>query len=446
MVSINSLKQRNPIVIVGAGITGCIIAQGLVRKGYKVILIEKSHKIGGLAKTFHYNDLSFDIGPHRFFTLKPQILRFIRSILKDEYIILPRDSKVYFLDRYYRWPLCPKTIFKLPLTITFKSGWELFLSLINNSNNRCCTFEDYILINYGSNLYNLFFKDYTEKFFGLSPKELHCHWAKEGIKRAIIDERIQSRNLFNIIKTPLNFKLKTEFIYPKTGIDEFCNRLAEEIKERNGEIWLNSAITYIRNSSERIEEIAFDNLKIKPQMLIWTGPLGEVCNLLKLPNIGFDYLSLLLFNIELNKPANKAFQWCYYGSKDIIFNRVTIPSLFSKNMSTNGKTGLCVEITCKEDDQVWNNPAVLIEKVKKDLVKVGLIGDSDAIEDIHIEKVCNAYPIYRMNYLQNIKKAKENLDKFKNFVLAGRTGLFWYNNMDDCIENGLTVVENILRS
>lgn len=445
MVSINSLKQINPIIIVGAGITGCIIAHGLVRRGYKVILIEKSQDIGGLAKTFHYGDLSFDIGPHRFFTLKPQISWFIKSILEYEYITLPRHSEVYFLDKYYSWPLRLKTIFKLPFSVAFKSGWDLFFALIKNNNHRFCTFEDYILMNYGSNLYNLFFKDYTEKFFGLSPKELHCHWAKEGMKRAIIDERIQSRNLLNIFKTVLNYKTKTEFIYPKTGIGEFCNRLAEEIKERKGEIWLNSVIAHIRHSSGKIEEVSINNLKIKPQMLIWTGALGEVCNLFKLQSNGLDYLSLLLFNIELNKPANKFFQWCYYGSKDIIFNRVTIPSLFNRNMLSNGKSGLCIEITCREGDRLWNNPPVLNEKVKKDLVKVGLISHLDAIGDIHIEKVSNAYPIYKMNYLQNIRKAKENLNKFKNLTLAGRTGLFWYNNMDDCVENGLTVVENILR-
>ncbi len=190
----------NPIVIVGAGITGCVIAHGLSKSGYKVILIEKDAKIGGLAKTFRYGNFSFDIGPHRFFTQREQIYKFIQSILKDGYVIIPRKSEVYFLGKYHGWPLRPATIFKLPLKMMLESGWDLFLMGIRNKKKATDNFEDYILANYGPALFNAFFKDYSYKFLGVPLKDIHADWAREGMKKTIIDESIASRNLFDILK------------------------------------------------------------------------------------------------------------------------------------------------------------------------------------------------------------------------------------------------------
>jgi protoporphyrinogen oxidase len=436
-----------PIVIVGAGITGCVIARELARQGYKIIIIEKDASVGGLAKTFRYGNFSFDIGPHRFFSQKPQIIDFIKSILKDNYTTIARDSEVYFLQKYYPWPLGPRVIFGFPLTITLKSGWDLLLMAVKNRKKDSDNFEDYILTNYGPSLYNVFFKDYTQKFLGLEPKRVHSEWAREGMKRTIIDERLLSRNLFDILKLFFVFNpLKTEFIYPAEGIGSFCDRLSDEIRAYGGEILLNSSITDIKCDSGEIEEIFLENTSIKTRAVVWTGSLRAICSLLNLPWKGLEYLSLLLFNIEMNKPANRNYQWCYYGNSDLIFSRVTIPSSFSENMAPQPRTGLCAEVTCRQDDRCWGHPESLAQQVKKDLIKVGLVNQLKDIGNIYTEKVCDAYPVYTLNYPEYSKKVKENLGGIRNLMLAGRTGLFWYNNMDDCIENGLETAENIIRS
>lgn len=441
----NSLNQTKPIVIVGAGITGCVIAHGLAKRGYRIILIEKEARVGGLAKSFRYGDFSFDIGPHRFFTQKQEISDFICRTLKGDYAIIPRLSEVFFLGKYYSWPLRPTVMFSLPLRMTLKSGWDLLSMSIKNGKRPQDSFEDYILMHYGPSLYNIFFKDYTEKFLGLSASEVHSEWAKEGMKRTIIDEQIASRNLLDILKLFLSFKpLQTEFIYPTEGIGLFCDRLTEEVKEYGGKIWTDTLITDINYSFGKIEEIFLKGIRIRPERVIWTGPLDVICRLLNLPHNGLGYLSLLLFNIELNRPPSRNYQWCYYGSKEVMFSRVTIPSLFNRNMAPQGKTGLCVEVTCREGDRGWNNPQSLVERVKKDLIKVGLIDQLKDIRNIHIEKISNAYPIYTLNYPRSLKEVRDNLSKIKNLSLVGRTGLFWYNNMDDSIENGLELVRDII--
>lgn len=443
---INTSKSSKPVVIAGAGVVGCVIGYELAKVGYKVIIVEKDSRVGGLAKSFHYDGFTFDIGPHRFHTRKEKISSYIYNILKGRFVIIPQISSVFFLGKYYTWPLRPTIVFGLPLGITIKSAWELLLMVIENKKKKIYNFEDYILVNYGPTLYNIFFKEYTQKFLGLSTKKIHSEWAKEAMKRAIIDERISSRNLLDILKLSLRFKPnETTFIYPLDGIGFFCEKLKEAFLECGGEILANSFITDIKCSGNKIEELSVNGLRIEPEILIWTASLKEICKLFELSCEGLNYIDLILYNVEVNNSAKQNYQWCYYGDRKIVFNRVTLPSRFNKGMVPEGKDSLCVEVNSHTDDGAWDNPELLIERVKKDLIKVGLVGRLEDIGNIHIEKVKNAYPIYTIDYPHHLKMVKDSLDRFENLELAGRTALFWYNNMDDCIENGLETVRNIIK-
>ena len=443
---INISKSNKPVVIAGAGVVGCVIGYELAKIGHKVIIVEKDIQVGGLAKSFHYDGFTFDIGPHRFHTRKEKISSYIYGILKDNFVTIPQNSSVFFLGKYYTWPLRPTIVFGLPLSITIKSAWELLLMALENKKKKICNFEDYILVNYGPTLYNIFFKEYTQKFLGLPTKKIHSEWAKEAMKRAIIDERISSRDLLDILKLSLRFKPnETTFIYPADGIGSFCEKLKEAFIGCGGEVLANNFIADIKYSGNKIEELSVNGMRIEPEMLIWTASLKELCRLFGLSCDGLNYIDLILYNVEVNNPAKQNYQWCYYGDRRIIFNRVTLPSRFHKGMVPEGKDSLCVEVNSHTDDAAWDNPELLIERVKRDLIKVGLVGRIEDIGNIHIEKVKDAYPIYTIDYPQRLKKVKESLSGFENLELAGRTALFWYNNMDDCIENGLETVRNIIR-
>ncbi|MCK5213793.1 MAG: FAD-dependent oxidoreductase [Candidatus Omnitrophica bacterium] len=437
---------RKPIVVVGAGITGCVIAYKLSRAGKKVILIEKENEVGGLARTFRYGDYTFDIGPHRFYIGNKEIFSFLREILKEDYEIIQRNSSVFFLGKYHTWPLNPWIMFNLPISILFKSFYELLVVLPRKRNKKIEHFKDYIMKYYGPTLYNTFFRSYTQKFLKLYPEETHSNWAQEAIKRTIIDERMASRNLWEILKmTFLFFPLRTEFLYPAGGIDLFCRRLAEEAQEAGAEIHVNSHIESVKLSSTKIEGVIFGHEEVKPEKLIWTGNLRNLCELSNVPIGELNYLNLILFNVLLKKPIKKDFQWCYYGSDDLIFSRITLPSRFNQNLVPKGKESLCVEVTCNGNDPCWQAPESLIGQIQEDLKKMGLVETIADIDNIYIEKISNAYPVYTRDYPQHLCQVKESLSKFENLSLAGRTGLFWYNNMDDSIEHGLKLAKWILQ-
>jgi len=436
-------KER-PVLIVGAGITGCVAGHRLARQGHRVVIVEKEKQVGGLSRTFRYGGFGFDIGPHRFFTTKPEVLACIRETLRDRYRILPRKSSIYFLGRHYSWPLRPASLLHLPAHLRLRSLRDLLRIFSRSRPPDKDDFENYILSHYGPTLYNSFFKEYTAKFLKHAPPEIHVDWAKSSIQRAVIDGRIAHESLFDILKLVLRLRAaKTEFMYPDDGIDVFCRTLADEIVNLyGGRVLTGAQVTAVRHDAGLIKEVAFDGLKVAPRAVVWTGKINDACRLLGVPDPGLYYLSLVLYNFEIERPLRSATQWTYYGSKEI-FSRVSIPKLFSERLAPAGKHGLCVEVTCREHDRCWNNPGVLIGKVIHDLAKVGLLKGPAEIGDMHVEKVADAYPVYILDYRKRLETVIQEMGSFRNFVLAGRSGLFWYNNMDDSIENGIAVAEKI---
>ena len=103
------------VVIIGAGLAGLTLARQLCRQGVSVVLIEREAAVGGLARSFRYeNGAIFDIGPHRFHTLDPEVLSFITEVLEDDCIRILRNSQLYLYGKYLPWPIELKSVLALP--------------------------------------------------------------------------------------------------------------------------------------------------------------------------------------------------------------------------------------------------------------------------------------------------------------------------------------------
>ena len=68
-------------VVAGAGVAGLTIGRQLSSGGHRVTVLEKLDVVGGLARSWHYGDFHFDVGPHRFHTENPRVAAFIRETL-----------------------------------------------------------------------------------------------------------------------------------------------------------------------------------------------------------------------------------------------------------------------------------------------------------------------------------------------------------------------------
>lgn len=437
--------RKKTIAVVGAGISGLVIAYELLKRGADVVLLEKDNRVGGLAKTFEYRGNKFDIGPHRFYSGKKSIIDYIHRIMKRELMKIERESLIFCKGKYFNWPLTFRDVFNLNLKMLSLIGYDFFSKMLDNEVRNPANFEDYIIQNYGQTIYEMFFKSLTSKFLSYPPEKIHPRWAEVGIQKAIIEEEIYSRNLKDLLRMLLRgVKTSTSFFYPPEGIGKFTETLCSLIRENRGVIETDVKIKALVVEDGIIKNIITQQGSIIPSLVIWTAPLTDLAQLLGYRDLNLIYRDLLLFGcLFKRKDLLKRFQWCYYSDEEILFHRISIPYYFSSQMSSGDKIFLVAEVSCKKEDFSWRHPGELIERVLIDLKKVSLIPEHSLPLDVIIKKVENAYPVYKLDFLQRKKEILDYLRKFKNLKLGGRQGLFWYNNMDECISQALKIAEEV---
>ena len=434
-----------PVVVVGAGVAGLITAHLLAEAGADVVVIETLDTLGGLARSFSYHDgeFVFDCGPHRFDTTNPNVAAYLDRTL-EEGTFFPRKSEVFFKGKYYAWPIKPQNLVQLPPSLAARAFVDLAVNGYKTYGED--NFENYILRQYGPTLYKHFFEGYSIKFLGIHPRDTHSDWAKVGINRAIIDDKAQMQNLFQLLKsTLLQFnKTPQRFLYPRTGMQEAWDTVGRKLRAAGGRIILKTGAR-LEGKNGQITAVYAGEERFEPSAVVWTAPITLACSQLGIPAPDLPYLGLLLYNVMVAEDAPRDYQWCYYGASDLLINRVSTPRFFSPGTAPPGTSGYCCEVTCMKGDARWDHAERLTDWVVDDLIKVGLIKQRKSVIDVRVERLPNSYPIYHKTYPQELDKARTALSQYSNLYLAGRTGLFWYNNMDHSMENAFQLTKRLLR-
>jgi len=177
--------------------------------------------------------------------------------------------------------------------------------------------------------------------------------------------------------------------------------------------------------------------KLALSYLVWSAPITQIYRICYNDTLDLEYLSSIVYNVIIDHPPLQDFQWCYLGTDDILFNRVSIPLHFSPYNAPENGHGICVELSTKVGNYMWKNPHFKIDRIIQHLIASRLVLDEREILDIFPEKVEHTYPIYKVNYRAELQKGMNRLHKISNLHLLGRCGAFWYNNMDHSIKMAL---------
>jgi protoporphyrinogen oxidase len=407
------------------------------------LVVEQAAAPGGLARSFRYGDFTFDLGPHRFHTAVPELERFIRETLGADARTIPRRSSVRFQGRFYPWPLHPSyVLLRFPPRIALSVLLDLF-RLFGKKEPK--TFRDQIVNMYGETLYRHFFQGYSSKFLGVTPELTHPDWASTGIDRAIIDARLEIRSLRQLLLSAIapRRRPETQFIYPAGGCGRFIDHLAAMHAAAGGEWLCGATIDELETGDGRIGRVRIGERVVEPSFVAWTGALHRLASLLRLPPPPLRYLALVCYNLELTEGRHFAFQWNYHSAQDVMFSRVSVPANFDPGNTPAGRRSLCVEVTCNEDDAIYTEPQRYLERLLLDLKREELLLTDHEVQAVHAERSPWAYPIYTLDYRDQLAMLKGQLARFENLAPAGRLGLFWYNNMDHCLEAAFRLADEL---
>jgi protoporphyrinogen oxidase len=455
-MGVNLKKSEREVVILGGGLTGLSAGYVLSRSGVDVKVFERDAVVGGLSRTIVRGDFRFDLGGHRFFTKDKRIDNFVRELMKDELISVPRRSKILMRNKCFDYPIKPvNAMFGFGLfttiKIVFDYGIERLKTYVRKPVN--ISLEDWVVNNFGRTMFDIYFKEYSEKVWGLECDRISVDW---------VAQRIRGLSLFKAIKNAF-FKfngrdipsLVDRFSYPQLGIGRISDRLSEEIN-KNSAVYTEAKIERINHSNFRVNSIV-----VRDNAGLITHRGSDFISSIPLTNLlrNFDpfppkevleavsklkFRDLVVVAVIINKERVTDQTWIYIPEKKIPFGRIHEPTNWSEKMAPEGKTLLVIEYFSFVGDSIWNESDKNLTALTVDnLEKMGFIKKHDVIDAL-VVRVPKAYPLFEVGYKEFCEVIYDYLDNFENLRIAGRSGMFRYYNMDHAIESGIDVAEKII--
>src|SRR5262249_54128208 len=115
-------------------------------------------------------------------------------------------------------------------------------------------FEQWVTNRFGKRLYEIFFKTYTEKVWGIPCTEIRAEWAAQRIQglslaKAILSAAAITRRSSNI-KTLIH-----EFQYPRLGPGQMWETCAQKIQALGGTVLMQHRVTAIEQEGGRIRAV-----------------------------------------------------------------------------------------------------------------------------------------------------------------------------------------------
>ena len=453
-----SKLANNEILILGGVFAGLSAGYVLTKAGLKVKVFESDSSVGGLSKTIIHNGFRFDLGGHRFFTKDRELNNFVKELMGKELISVPRKSKIYMRNKYFDYPLKPlNAIFGLGISTTieilFDYAAERIKNLIREPQN--ISLEDWVVGNFGRKMFNIYFKEYSEKVWGIECSMISAEW---------VAQRIRGLSLASAVKNAF-FKLNGKdvpslvdfFLYPQLGIGRISDRLKEDIEAGNNSVLTDSRIERINHSDFKVESIVINNRKQFVEEngieFISSIPITKLVKMLHPAppeNIltaasKLRFRDLVIVAVMINRKRVTDQTWIYIPEQKIPFGRLHEPTNWSEKMAPEGKTIIVAEFFSFKGDGIWSKSDEELTAITvENLENMGFVKKHEIIGSA-VVRVPNAYPLFEIGYKERCDEIYEYLGRFKNLHITGRSGMFRYYNMDHAIESGIKTAERIIK-
>lgn len=451
-------------LVIGAGPAGLTTAYELTKAGHSVAIVERDPVyVGGISRTVEYKGYRFDIGGHRFFSKSAEVEAWWTEIMGDEMLHRPRSSRIYYNGKLFDYPLrAMDALIKLgpieAVRCVLSYGWAKVRPYRD-----VVSFEQWVVNNFGRRLFEIFFKTYTEKVWGMDCGEISADWAAQRIKGLNLYQAIiQSMGLGKkpradgeIIKTLIN-----SFRYPRLGPGQMWERTRDRVVAQGGTVMMGSTITQLTQHQPSGQWVAIitdaqgQETKVTADHLVSTAAINELVRILGVDSdpavdratAGLRYRDFLIVGLILRGKESFDDNWIYIHDPSVKVGRIQNFKSWSPDMVPDPGTACYgMEYFCNEGDDTWDMAdADLIARAKAEIAKLGLARAEDII-DGSVVRQPKAYPVYDEAYKLNVDMITESLDeRFVNLHLAGRNGMHKYNNQDHAMMTGMLTARNII--
>ncbi|MCC7086033.1 MAG: FAD-dependent oxidoreductase [Pirellulales bacterium] len=442
------------IAIIGTGPAGVTAGYQLARGGADVELYEASNSIGGMARSFKLWGQTVDLGPHRFFSNDARVNRLWLEVIGRDYRMIERLTRIYYERCFFHYPLKPAN------ALWNMGPWEAARCIGSYLRERCSlsaaadnppTFESWVVRRFGRRLFEMFFKSYSEKLWGIPCRELDADFAAQRIKKFSLGEAIKSAVGIGGAR---HKTLVDRFAYPLGGSGMVYERMAERIRDAGGLVQLRRPVQRVLHDDRHVhglefadgEQRFFDHVISTMPLTLLVRGLGDLPLAVERAVDSLDFRNTVLVYLNVDRRDLFPDQWLYVHSPELRMGRVTNFRNWAPELYGDQQTSiLALEYWCYDEDPLWfESHDRLVELASEEIRSTGLIGEA-AILAGEVVRVRRCYPVYRTGYKQHLTAIESYLRTFRGLMPIGRYGSFKYNNQDHSILMGLLAAENLLQ-
>ena len=448
-------EQRN-VVIIGAGPAGLTAAYELSKHHVPAVVLEADNTVGGLSRTVNYKGYLFDIGGHRFFTKWEEVSQIWKEILEDKFLQRPRLSRIYYRKKFFYYPLKVQNAliglgFVESVRILFSYLRSRVLYYHNEQN-----LEQWVCNRFGRRLYEIFFKTYTEKVWGVPCTEIRPEWAAQRIRGLSLSTAVR-----NALSKRPEGKVKTlidRFQYPQRGPGQMWETLADRLRNNGYPVLLERPVNRIRHEEGRVVYLdthgPHGDERFRGTDFISSMPIRELIKELDPPAPQevrraadrLRYRDFLIVSLIINRKDVIPDNWIYIHEPGVRVGRIQNFKNWSPSMVPDAsKTCLGMEYFVFENDNLWSSPdEQLIERAKAEIARLGLARPEE-IEDGAVVRMPKAYPMYDSGWVAQMELIRRYVETaLPNLQLVGRNGMHKYNNQDHSMMTALYASRNIM--
>ncbi len=449
------LEPGDHAVVIGAGPAGLTAAYLLSKAGCRVTVLEADTIVGGISRTAQYRGFRFDIGGHRFFTKIEPVAQLWEEMLGPEFITVPRLSRIHYRGRYFDYPLKAANALRglgiwnaIRIVLSYLHA-RLYPSAVEEN------FEQWVTNRFGRRLYEIFFKTYTEKVWGIPCSEIRAEWAAQRIQGLSLERAIL--NAASLNRRPSAIKsLIHEFRYPRLGPGQMWEACSDRIQAMGNRVLLQHFVKSVESVGNRIVAVRAETpegeRRFVADHVISTTDLRGLIRALDPPApapvaaaaSGLRYRDFLVVALILDRDNLFPDNWIYVHTPGVKVGRIQNFNNWSRAMVPEaGKTCLGFEYFCFEGDGLWEaHDADLIALASRELEQLGL-APAGLVRDGTVIRMPKAYPIYDGAYRRHLDALRAWLDPIDNLHTVGRNGMHKYNNQDHSMLTAMMAVWNM---